>query len=202
MSLRVKFVFWIGLLGMLCLVLPGSLRANTIYTYTGPAYTSCSGTYTCNGTTPSLSITFETTLTGSQLDGLAPNTNILTDIIKFDFTDGSGLNLNQGNGSLNSFVVGTDSSGNITTWFIAALGSSPFQVADTCFGACVPSYFDDSESATGNGRTRGVTPGTWSTGTPVTATPEPSSVLLLGTGLLGLWALVARSKRYASPTSC
>src|ERR1700730_8045144 len=150
MNLRVKFVLWMGLLGILCLVLPGSLHANSIYTYTGPAYTSCSGTYTCNGTTPFLSISFETTLTGSQLDNLLPNTDITANVFKFSFTDGFGLNLNQGNGNLNNLLVGTDASGNITTWFISATGPSQ-QVADTCFGACVPLYFDDSGSATGSG---------------------------------------------------
>jgi hypothetical protein len=59
-----------GLLGLLYLLLPGSLRADTIFTYTGNAYTDCSGVYTCTPTPPALSITFETTLTGTQLDNL------------------------------------------------------------------------------------------------------------------------------------
>jgi hypothetical protein len=37
---------------------------------------------------------------------------------------------------------------------------------------------------------------------PAVATSEPSSLLLLGAGLLGLLVLAARSKRHALPTSC
>jgi hypothetical protein len=45
MNLRAKCVFSICLLGLLCVMLPVSLRANTIYTYTGNPYNFCAGTY-------------------------------------------------------------------------------------------------------------------------------------------------------------
>lgn len=47
-----------------------SARADTVYTYTGNPFTDCLGIYHCNGTTPFLSITFDTTLTGPALDNL------------------------------------------------------------------------------------------------------------------------------------
>lgn len=43
MKLRLKFLFSIGLLGLLCLLLPGSLRADATYGYGGNPFTSCSG---------------------------------------------------------------------------------------------------------------------------------------------------------------
>jgi hypothetical protein len=50
MKLRLKFVFSLGLLGLLYLFLPGSMQAQTEYMYTGNPYTNCNGTYTCTGT--------------------------------------------------------------------------------------------------------------------------------------------------------
>jgi len=77
MNLRAKFVFSIGLLSLLWLVLPGSLRANTVYTYTSNPYNSCSGTYAPSGINNvcsqpyALSLTLETTL---SVRGFASNT--------------------------------------------------------------------------------------------------------------------------------
>ena len=73
MNLRTKAVFSIGLPGLLCLILPVSMRAQTTFTYTGnpypPSY-GCGGNYVCNGTTPFITISFTTTLSLSQLANL------------------------------------------------------------------------------------------------------------------------------------
>lgn len=50
MNFNAKFVFSISLQGLLCLMLSGSLRADTVYTYTSPAYDVCYGTYASTGT--------------------------------------------------------------------------------------------------------------------------------------------------------
>jgi MYXO-CTERM domain-containing protein len=91
MNLRVKLVFSIGLLGFLCLLLPASLPAETIYTYTGNTFTACTNVFvdestgTCVG---GVSLTFETSLIGSQLYNLSnfdiTGTDILLSVIASD----------------------------------------------------------------------------------------------------------------------
>ena len=46
-----------------------SANADTVYTYTGNAYTSCGGAY-CVGGPYALSVTLDTTLSGNALDNL------------------------------------------------------------------------------------------------------------------------------------
>jgi hypothetical protein len=60
-------------LGLLCLMLPYSLWADTIYTYTGNPYANCEGVYYCSSTSPlSMSITLDLPLTGDQLGRTNP----------------------------------------------------------------------------------------------------------------------------------
>src|ERR1700693_2137948 len=120
-----KFAFSIGLLGLLCLMLPGSLRADTIYTYTGTPFTTCYVSYTCNGTTPFLSITFDTTLSGAQLDNLSlGSTGVITaTVTSFTFNDNAGFTyIGPALGTNGMFDIGTDASGHITSWALTALG--------------------------------------------------------------------------------
>jgi hypothetical protein len=60
----------IALLSLLALTLPGALRADTIYNYTGAQYTAsdCVGTY-CSGGPYALTITFDV-VAGTQLNSL------------------------------------------------------------------------------------------------------------------------------------
>jgi hypothetical protein len=48
MRLANKLGLWIGALGLVCAALPGSLRADEMYTYTGQDYNECAGSY-CSG---------------------------------------------------------------------------------------------------------------------------------------------------------
>ena len=99
MNTRAKFVISIGLLGLLCLLLPGSVRADTTYMYTGNAYTLCDGSYTSSGGLSSciqpyaLTLTFDTTLSGSELEGFEGD--ITADLTSFSITDGGDLSINQ-----------------------------------------------------------------------------------------------------------
>jgi hypothetical protein len=90
-----------GLSSLLCFMLPGALRADTMY--------SLSGTYGSY----SVSISFDTSLTGSALDGLTSD-NITPTVSDFLET-----NTIPGNGSASlNVTISTDSLGNITTFSI------------------------------------------------------------------------------------
>jgi hypothetical protein len=208
MNVTAKFVASIGLLGFLCLMLPGSGRADTIYTYTGNPYTVCSGTYVCNGVTPFLSITFDTTLTGAQLDNLtaggnAASGNLTASVISFTFTDHVGVTLDQTNYTPDSLVIqlSTNGLGIPTEWRLEVdstndeAGSCTTGVDDD---ACsVPAGQEDqSVLADPSGGSLLLTAG--QLGQWTVTTPEPSSFLLLGSGLLCVAALVLRSKRQST----
>jgi hypothetical protein len=71
------------------------------------------------------------------------------------------------------------------TYTLAGPGISYVTFSDNCAGVCGTQLLIDNLSSP-----------------ELTQTPEPSTYLLLGTGLLGLLALAARSKRHAPPASC
>lgn len=207
-------------LGLLCLILPTALRADTMYAYTGNAFNNCVGNYTCG--TPGLSITFTTNLTGAALNNLAYS-DISSTITSFTMSDGFGVS----NTNLNSpsfiFIISTNGSGAITNWAIESiapvpgtpLGSTVNNLVSCntnplinlpnpnaqCLG--LPPQFDLTQAGmdllgnvTGAGTITGA-PGSWSgPSIVVVAAPEPSSLLLLGTGLLGLLGMM-RWKRLA-----
>jgi hypothetical protein len=202
MNLRAKFVGSMGLLGLLCLMLPSLLRADTVYAYIGNPYTACFGVY-CSGGPYALSTTFDVK-SGTRLDNLTlygPGSNITADVTTFSFTDGTGLILNQPNAAYVSFLVGTDVLGDITAWDIEvdsydAFGSPYYQANSFLLpnGYAFDStlwYYDFPYGFSGFGQNFS-NPGHWSS--TVTPTPEPTSHLLVGTGLLGLLALAARSR--------
>ena len=101
-------------------------------------------------------------------------------------------------------AIGTDAAGNITSWD-AVIDLYNFNPVTTTTGN--PSIGEistnsdphDSSFQTGIGSGYTNSSGTWTcTGDACsTPTPEPSSLILLGTGLLCLLALAARSKRHA-----
>lgn len=187
------------LLSFLCLMLPAPLRADTVYTYTGNDYTSCSGTYASSGTTCAgpfaLSITFATSLAGSQLDNLVFGStgDITPDITSFSVSDGAGLSITNADAdAFFDFDIGTAADGSILKWGIVITSQSapPYEIVQTI------SDFPDVMDSSGNTGTEGQflgrglnsdDSGKWVTSSVVT-TPEPSTGLLLALGLLGLVA--------------
>lgn len=120
-------------------------HADTTYNYTSNPYTFCVGTY-ANGVNNvcsapvALSITFDTTLSGTQLDNLVVNAsqdaasahcsncvgigpiagNLTGSISSFSIADGSGFSITQADTADYGFDVTTDGNGNIQSWFIFA----------------------------------------------------------------------------------
>lgn len=202
------FLLSIGLLGLLCFMLPASVWADTVYTYRGNPYSTCDGIYAntqsnfdpvpCTQTF-SLFVSFDTTLSGSQLDNLTLGSTgeILADVTSLTMTDGLAYvdlgGVAFGSAEVLDFDIATDANGNIIAWSIGMIGG------------CFPPYnFDISfcrdaaETANpGDGATINTTvygygynqddPGSW-------AVPEPTTLLQLGISLLGLILLGTRKQ--------
>ena len=202
-------------LSVLAIGTAASARADTTYTYTGNALTDCSGTYFCHSGSqflapPALSITFGVKA-GTQLDSLTnKNLNAFVGTIdSFSATDGLGNFVNFGDTEDLAILISTNATGDITFWNIFA------ETADPPLGTVAPitRFQTESEPAStgdlsfltlaGNFMSTPVAsgsnlnnPGAWTMTTNSTMpTPEPSSSLLLGAGLLGLASLGLRKSR-------
>jgi hypothetical protein len=177
-----------GSLLALCLAAPA--KADSTETYTGNPYTTIavpsSGYTTANSITATLTFKNPLPADASLAYGYGGiGTPTATDPLEaFVISDGAAtFNLSDG---LNIFLV-TGSGGQIVAWFVGGCGS-PCSSAiniDTQFG--LPSPFTNDGSTQGSYGTALAyntdDPGKW------TSVPEPSSLLMLGAGILGLASL-------------
>jgi hypothetical protein len=176
-----------GSLLALCLAAPA--KADSVDTYTGNPYTTVSSGYTtANSITATLTFKNPLPADASLAYGYGGiGTPTATDPLEaFVITVGAAtFNLSDG---LNIFLV-TGSQGQIVAWFVGGCGS-PCSSAiniDTEFGLPPNPTLGFDGSTQGSGGTvlayNTDDPGKWS------SVPEPSSLLMLGAGILGLAGL-------------
>jgi hypothetical protein len=160
------------------LLVPLPLLADTTYTYTGTPFTTLIGGTEFAGESNNGSFVLAAPFPDNiDYPPIIPP-------VSYSFSDGINTLSNE-NSALGSFYFQTDSAGNIIGWDISVVGASSVLVVSQGHDVGL----DETTGQEGDSEISG----TWtSSAIPASPVPEPSSLMLFGTGVLGAAGILRR----------